>query len=117
MLIDYANLQVRERGKNYKEAMLIAGPVRLRPILMSTLTTVLGMLPMMLSQADGSESMRGLAVTVVFGLSFSTLVTLVLIPAIYVAFNERIDKRKKKRQARKEKRAAKMAAKEAAAQA
>ena len=117
VLIDYANLQVRERGKNYKEAMLIAGPVRLRPILMSTLTTVLGMLPMMLSQADGSESMRGLAVTVVFGLSFSTLVTLVLIPAIYVAFNERIDKRKKKRQARKEKRAAKMAAKEAAAQA
>lgn len=110
VLIDYANLQVRERGKNYKEAMLIAGPVRLRPILMSTLTTVLGMLPMMLSQADGSESMRGLAVTVVFGLSFSTLVTLVLIPAIYVAFNERIDKGKKKKQARKEKRAAKKAA-------
>ncbi len=113
VLIDYANLQVRERGKNYKEAMLIAGPVRLRPILMSTLTTVLGMLPMMLSQADGSESMRGLAVTVVFGLSFSTLVTLVLIPAIYVAFNERIEKRRKKKQARKEKRAAKKAAAEA----
>ena len=114
VLIDYANLQVRDRGKNYKEAMLIAGPARLRPILMSTLTTVLGMIPMMVSQADGSESMRGLAVTVVFGLLFSTLVTLLLIPAIYVAFNERIDKKKKKKQAKKEKNAAKKAAAAAA---
>ncbi len=106
VLIDYANLRMREEGLSYKEAMLAAGPLRLRPILMSTLTTVLGMLPMMISQADGSESMRGLAVAVVFGLSFSTLVTLLLIPAIYVAFNERIDKRRKKREARKAAKAA-----------
>ncbi len=110
VLIDYGNLQIRENGLSYKEAMLVAGPMRLRPILMSTLTTVLGMIPMMISQADGAETMRGLAVTVVFGLSLSTLVTLLLIPAIYVAFNERIERNKKRRQAKKEKRLAKKAA-------
>lgn len=102
VLIDYGNLQMRENGLTYKQAMAVAGPARIRAVLMSTLTTVLGLFPMWLSQADGAEMMRGLAVTVIFGLSLSTLVTLLLVPAIYVAVNERIERNKKRKQARKE---------------
>lgn len=100
VLIDYSNLLVRERDIDYFQAMKIAGPTRLRPILMSTLTTVLGMLPMMISQQQGAEMMRGLATVVVFGLTLSTLVTLILIPVIYVAYND-ISNRRKKRKERK----------------
>lgn len=113
VLIDYGNLQMRENGLTYKEAMTVAGPARIRAILMSTLTTVLGMVPMWLSTADGSENMRGLAVTVIFGLSLSTLVTLLLIPAIYVAVNERIEKRRKKKEAKKARKLEKMRAEQA----
>ena len=105
VLIDYGNLLVRERGYTPLDAMEEAGPVRLRPILMSTLTTVLAMVPMMVSQAEGSEMMRGLAVVVVFGLTLSTLVTLLLVPAVYVGFNNRMEKhlrRKERRHNRKE---------------
>lgn len=104
VLVDYANLLIRERGLDYTEAMKIAGPARLRPILMSTLTTVLGMLPMMLSTKEGAEMMTGLATVMVFGLSLSTLITLIFIPTIYVGYNNikmRRRKRKEKRRARK----------------
>jgi len=82
VLVDYSNLLRRERGLEFLQAMKIAGPTRLRPILMSTLTTVLGLLPMMISTATGSETMRGLATVVVFGLMLSTLVTLIFVPVI-----------------------------------
>jgi len=104
VLVDYSNLLIRERGMDYLEAMKIAGPARLRPILMSTLTTVFGMVPMMISTKEGSEMMTGLATVMVYGLSLSTLITLLLIPAIYVGFNnikERRRKRKEKRRARR----------------
>lgn len=100
VLIDYANLLIRERGLNYFQAIKVAGPARLRPILMSTLTTVLGMIPMMISQKEGAEMMRGLATVVVFGLSLSTLITLLLIPTIYVGLND-IRARRKERKERK----------------
>jgi HAE1 family hydrophobic/amphiphilic exporter-1 len=83
VLIDYINLLIKERNMTVDEAILYAGPVRLRPILMTTLTTVLALIPMMFSQAEGAELMRGLATVVVFGLSLSTLVTLVFIPVVY----------------------------------
>lgn len=104
VLVDYANLLQREQGKNYINAMKIAGPSRLRPILMSTLTTVLSQMPLWLSPAEGSEMMRGLAVVVIFGLTLSTLVTLLLVPSVYVAFhqirNKRKDKKRRKRMAK-----------------
>ncbi len=83
VLIDYINLLIKERGMSVTEAILTAGPVRLRPILMSVLTTVLGLLPMVITKGQGSELMAGLGTVVVFGLTLSTLVTLLLIPTIY----------------------------------
>ncbi len=104
VLVDYANLLIRERDLEYTEAMKVAGPARLRPILMSTLTTVLGMLPMMLSTKEGAEMMTGLATVMVYGLTLSTLITLIFIPTIYVGYNNikvRRRKRKEKRRARR----------------
>ena len=93
VLIDYTIL-MRERGMNVIEASVTAARSRLRPILMTTLTTVLGMLPMALGRGEGSEMWRSLGMTVCWGLSFSTLITLVLIPAVYCVFAARQEKRK-----------------------
>ncbi len=95
VLIDYTNLQRKERGKTMHEALTIAGPVRLRPILMSTLTTVLALIPMLFSSNQGAELMRGLATVVVFGLSLSTLVTLLFIPVVYTIAVNTTDKAKR----------------------
>ena len=92
VLIDYTIL-MRERGMNVIDASVTAARSRLRPILMTTLTTVLGMLPMALGRGEGSEMWRGLGMTVCWGLSFSTLITLVLIPAVYCVFAARQEKR------------------------
>lgn len=110
VLVDYANLLAREQGLEYTEAMAQSGPSRFRPVLMSTLTTVIAMIPMLVSRADGSEQMKGLAITEVFGLMTATVVTLFLIPAIYSKYHSHLDKKRK----RKEKRVAKRAAKKAA---
>lgn len=98
VLIDYINLLMRERGKALEEAILIAGPVRLRPIVMSVLTTSIGLLPMAFSSASGAELMRGLAFIVIFGLLFSTLVTLILIPALYSTMYIKNEKRLEKKE-------------------
>ena len=85
VLIDYTIL-MRERGFSVTEASVIAAKSRLRPILMTTLTTVLGMIPMAVGQGEGSEMWRSLGMVVAWGLSISTLVTLVIIPTIYASF-------------------------------
>lgn len=72
-----------------KEAIVNAARLRLRPILMTTLTTVIGMTPLALGLGEGSEMLQPLAVTVVAGLSFSLLVSLVLVPAMYLALRGR----------------------------
>lgn len=108
VLIDYTNLLIRERGYEPLEAMKIAGPTRLRPILMSMLTTVLAMIPMMTSQRTGAETMRGLATVVVFGLALSTLVTLLFIPAVYVAFTNFQSRRKAKKERKRQRKLEKM---------
>ena len=95
VLIDYTIL-CRERGMNIRDASTTAAKSRLRPILMTTLTTVLGMLPMALGTGEGSEMWRSLGVTVCWGLTISTLVTLVLIPTVYCSFASRQERRKKK---------------------
>ena len=84
VLIDYTIL-MRERGKSVAEASVIAAKSRLRPILMTTLTTVLGMVPMAIGQGEGSEMGRSLGMVVAWGLSISTLVTLVIIPTVYAS--------------------------------
>ena len=62
-------------------------PVRLRPILMTTLTTVIGLMPMMFAASEGAEMQRPLGAVVVFGLSFSTMITLLLIPVLYMTLH------------------------------
>ena len=96
VLIDYTIL-CRERGMSVLEASVTAARSRLRPILMTTLTTVLGMLPMALGNGEGSEMWNGLGMVVCWGLAISTLVTLVLIPAVYCVFATRQEKRASKR--------------------
>ena len=84
VLVDYTN-QLRREGTPKREAVLRAGQVRLRPIVMTTLTTVLGLFPMALGWGEGSEVRAPMAVTVMGGLVFSTALTLVLIPVVYEA--------------------------------
>jgi CzcA family heavy metal efflux pump len=83
LLVEYVELE-RERGTPMTEAVARAGAVRLRPILMTTLTTSLGMLPLALGLGEGSEMMQPLAISVIGGLSVSTLLTLVVIPCSYL---------------------------------
>ena len=99
VLIDYTIL-LRERGMNVRDASVTAARSRLRPILMTTLTTVLGMLPMAIGTGEGSELWRSLGVTVCWGLSVSTLVTLVLIPTVYCAICMGREKRLKRKLAK-----------------
>ncbi|MCI1959053.1 MAG: efflux RND transporter permease subunit [Clostridia bacterium] len=83
VLVDYTNQLRFIHGKDYMEALLEAGPARLRPILMTVLTTVIGLLPMAVATSSGMEMVQPLGITVIFGLSLSTLVTLVFIPVLY----------------------------------
>ncbi|HEY8393824.1 MAG TPA: efflux RND transporter permease subunit [Thermaerobacter sp.] len=82
VLVDYTNV-LRRRGMGREEALLEAGPVRLRPILMTMLTTNLGLVPFAYLPGESSELLRPLAVVVIYGLLASTLVTLVLVPVAY----------------------------------
>ena len=96
VLIDYTILQ-QERGKSVNEACVIAANSRLRPILMTTLTTVLGMLPMAMGKGEGSEMWRSLGMVVAWGLSISTLVTLVIIPTVYASMASWQERRRAKK--------------------
>lgn len=87
VLVDYTN-QLRRRGMSRDEALVEAGATRLRPILMTTVTTVLGLLPLVLGFGEGAEIQRPLAITVAGGLSMSTLLTLVVVPAIYTLVDD-----------------------------
>jgi len=100
VLIDYTIL-MRERGKSVAEASVIAARSRLRPILMTTLTTVLGMIPMAIGQGEGSEMWRSLGMVVAWGLSISTLVTLVIIPTVYASMASWQERRAARKAAKK----------------
>ena len=88
VLVDYTNM-LRKRGYTLYEAVTEAGRSRLRPILMTTLTTILGMLPMALGKGMGKEMYSPLGVTIIGGLLVSALISLILIPAIYTSLNEK----------------------------
>jgi multidrug efflux pump subunit AcrB len=83
LLVQYIEL-ARARGLTPEQAVVEAGAIRLRPILMTTLTTVFGMLPLAIGIGEGSEMMQPLAITVVGGLSVSALLTLIVIPCSYL---------------------------------
>ena len=93
VLIDYIVL-CRERGMSIREAVVTSGRSRLRPILMTALTTIFGMVPLAVGSGVGAEMWNGLGITVASGLTVSTAVTLFLIPAIYSLTAERKEKRK-----------------------
>jgi HAE1 family hydrophobic/amphiphilic exporter-1 len=88
VLVDFINL-MRERGYDLYEAIAISGRSRLRPVIMTTATTILGMLPLALSKGSGSELWSPMGVAVIGGLIFSTLVTLVLVPVVYAMFSKK----------------------------
>ncbi|MDR3148098.1 MAG: efflux RND transporter permease subunit [Treponema sp.] len=101
VLVDYTNT-LRKRGLSLHDACVEAAGNRLRPILMTTLTTVLGLVPMAFFPGEGSEFVAPIGKTVLGGLSFGTLMTLFLMPAIYYIFNRHSDERAARAQARRE---------------
>jgi HAE1 family hydrophobic/amphiphilic exporter-1 len=103
VLIDYIEQLRKESDISLMDAVAHGSATRLRPVLMTTLTTVLAMVPQMLALGEGSETMQPMGIVVFGGLSFSTLVTLLLIPVIYILF----ERHEEKKQARKAARAAK----------
>jgi len=96
VLVDYINLN-RERGMGITSAVILGGKSRLRPVLMTTATTVLGMVPMALGIGEGSELWQPMGVVIVGGLTVSTLITLILIPSIYCVFAAREGKNYRKK--------------------
>ena len=85
VLIDYITLN-RERGMSIRTSVIDGGRSRLRPILMTALTTILGMVPMAVSQSEGAEIWRPMGIAVIGGLTFSTLLTLLFVPTLYCVF-------------------------------
>ena len=99
VLVDYINL-MRDRGHELSEAIALSGRSRLRPVMMTAMTTVLGMLPMALSRGEGSEMWHPLGIVVIGGLLVSTFVTLIVVPVFYAVLSKDSDRNKKERNRR-----------------
>lgn len=95
VLIDYITLN-RERGMGIRTAVILGGKSRLRPVVMTTLTTILGMVPMAVGSGQGSEMWRPMGTAVIGGLTFSTILTLLFVPVLYCVFAGRGVKRNRK---------------------
>ena len=100
VLVDYINL-MRERGIALGEAIALSGQSRLRPVLMTAFTTILGMIPMATSTSEGSEMWTTMGLVVIGGLTVSTFVTLIVVPVLYGVFNRRGDIEKKEKERKK----------------
>ena len=98
VLVDYINT-LKKEGLSTYDAIILAGPTRLRPILMTALTTILGLIPLTLGFGEGTEIQQPMAIVIVFGLAVSTFITLILIPVVYQIADRR---RTKKRSAQAE---------------
>lgn len=86
VIVDFTNLQ-RERGMALHQAVVAAGKSRLRPVLMTSLTTILGMIPLAFGSGEGAEMWQPMGIAIIGGLSFSAIMTLLVVPALYAAFN------------------------------
>ena len=95
VLIDFINL-MRERGVRLYDAIAQACRSRLRPVLMTSLTTILGMVPMAISAGEGSETWRPMGIAVIGGMVFSTIITMIIVPAVYAVLNRSGNRDKKK---------------------
>jgi HAE1 family hydrophobic/amphiphilic exporter-1 len=95
VLVDYINL-MRERGMDLDQAIVESGKSRLRPVLMTALTTILGMLPLALSTGEGSEIWSPMGISVIGGLLFSTVITMIIVPVIYRIFATKGERNKTK---------------------
>ena len=96
VLIDYIILN-RERGQGIVTAVVQGGKSRLRPVIMTTLTTILGMVPMAIGTGEGSEMWRPMGTAVIGGLTVSTILTLILVPVLYCVFaGVGVNRRRKK---------------------
>jgi HAE1 family hydrophobic/amphiphilic exporter-1 len=85
VLVDYISL-CRERGQAIINAVITSGKSRLRPVLMTTMTTILGMVPMAVGSGQGAEMWNAMGIAVIGGLTVSTILTLILIPVLYCMF-------------------------------
>ena len=88
ILVEYINILRRERGLDIYQAVLEAPPIRLRPILMTNLTTIIGLLPIVLGWGEGLEMLRPLAIVIIGGLGFGMLLTLFIIPCVYLTLHK-----------------------------
>lgn len=93
VLIDYINL-MRERGYELTEAIALSCRSRLRPVLMTSFTTILGMLPMAIDHSEGAETWRPMGISVIGGMVFSTIITMIIVPAAYAVSNKRGNRKK-----------------------
>ncbi|MCH5185794.1 MAG: efflux RND transporter permease subunit [Oscillospiraceae bacterium] len=108
VLIDFINTAKEEREfANRTELLVTAGKTRMRPVLMTTLTTILGFLPMVVVQSEGSEMMRPLAVVLLGGLAIGTVLTLLVVPTIYSMIEDKAEKHRRKKEIRRERKVAK----------
>ena len=96
VLVDYINL-MRERGYELNEAIQMSGQSRMRPVLMTAFTTILGMVPMAVSQGEGAEMWRPLGIVVIGGLTVATFLTLYIVPVIYGAMSKKGERDKLKK--------------------
>jgi multidrug efflux pump len=100
LLVEYIN-QLKERGMSTVDAAQEAGRIRFRPILMTSVATVMGALPIALGLGAGSLSRRPLGYAIVGGLIFSTLLTLYVVPSVYVIFDGLLERSRRRQQARR----------------
>lgn len=100
VLVDYINL-MRERGIPLNEAIALSGQSRIRPVLMTALTTILGMIPMATSTSEGSEVWTTMGLVVIGGLTVSTIITLIIVPVLYGVFNRKGDQEKREQMRKK----------------
>ena len=88
MIVEFAN-QLRDRGIEFRSAVIEAAGVRLRPILMTSAATTFGALPLLLASGAGAESRQPIGIVIVFGVTISAVLTLFVVPALYVLFAKR----------------------------
>ena len=117
LLVDLTNKMRRQRGMDIDQALTTAGPIRLRPILMTTLALILGMLPVAIGLGTGSAFRQPMAITVIGGLITSTILTLLLVPTAYSLVEGALARYERSRQGRAARKAAQSAAKQRAKEA